>query len=80
MFKLFNEDVNGINANTNKLPFLLIDLLNAKREQVIRSINNQMNYTRNNEEVFGLSCNRKDVNDVIYKLFLSINYKISLSV
>ena len=59
--EITKEDINNIIAkNTKKLQSLYIDVFNAKHEQDIKSISNQINYIRNNEEIFDLVCRTKD--------------------
>ena len=60
--EIIKVDINNIIAkNTNKLLSLYIDLFNAKHKQDIKSISNQINYIRNNEEIFDLVCRTKYV-------------------
>ncbi len=75
--ELIKQDIhNIINNNTNKLQILYIYLFNAKCKRDIASINNQINYIRNNEEVFDLICKTKDVDNIHeYKMLTDLDYK-----
>ena len=75
---LLKQDINNIiNKNINKLQLLYIELFNSSHKQDIKSINNKINYIRNNEEIFDLICKTNDIDNIHdYKMLTDVDYKI----
>ena len=75
--KILKENINSIiNKNTNKLQILYIHLFKAKNKRNIESINKQISFKRNNEEIFDLICRTKDITNVHdYKILTDIDYR-----
>jgi transcription elongation factor Elf1 len=78
ILELLEQDINNIiNKNTSKLQMLYIDLFNSECKRDIASINNQINYIRNNVEVLDLISKAHGVNNIHdYKMLSDINYKM----
>ncbi len=74
-------DINNIiNNNTNKLQLLYIDLFNAKHDCYKKSINEQINYIRNNDEVLQLCIEAFHAGNLHdYKMVTDRNYRMEHS-
>ncbi len=74
-------DINNIiNNNTNTLQLLYIDLFNAKHDCYIKSINEQINYIRNNDEILQLCIEAFHAGNLHdYKMVTGRNYRMEHS-